>query len=377
MKSVVAAAESKLTARARVLCMLLGLAAATPTLQADEARPSVDAAGTITTVGGKIPFSATASKEALKRFLEIVEEDKHSPGITKPLESRAFYDKINTNRAERMKKRYPVEIAHAQYDGVPVDVVTAVDARPDDARVLINLHGGAMLWGAGSGGLVEAIPVASVAKIKVVTVDYREGPENQFPAAQEDVEKVYKVLLRERRPENIGIYGCSAGGGLTAAAIVWFTERQLPLPAAIGIFCAGVGTDAGDAQSVGPLLMGQALPSTKPPAPRWQHPYHNDAEKKYYARFEAPEALTAALAKFPPTLLISGTRDMELSAVLRTNEMLDDAGVVTELHVWEGMWHSFFSDPELPEAQAAYRVMARFFERHLGVAGSAKANEKP
>jgi len=219
--------------------------------------------------------------------------------------------------------------------------------------------------------------VASVSKIKVVTVDYREGPENQFPAAQEDVEKVYKALLRSHRPANIGVYGCSAGGGLTAGTIVWFADHQLPAPAAIGIFCAGVGPDTGDAESIAPLLMGQPLPSTKPPAPNWQHPYHNEAEKAYYARFEAPGAMAAALARFPPTLLISGTRDMELSAVLRTNEMLGDAGVVTELHVWEGMWHSFFSDPELPESQAAYRVMARFFERHLDVAGSTKANEKP
>jgi hypothetical protein len=29
------------------------------------------------------------------------------------------------------------------------------------------------------------------------------------------------------------------------------------------------------------------------------------------------------------------------------------------------MWHSFFSDPELPESKAAYAVMARFFNRHL------------
>jgi acetyl esterase/lipase len=119
------------------------------------------------------------------------------------------------------------------------------------------------------------------------------------------------------------------------------------------------------------------LPNAKPPVPAWLHPYHNDAEKKYYARFEAPGAMAAALAKFPPTLLISGTRDMELSAVLRTNEMLGDAGVATELHVWEGMWHSFFSDPELPESQAAYRVMSRFFERRLGAGGSTHSDAKP
>jgi len=45
---------------------------------------------------------------------------------------------------------------------------------------------------------------------------------------------------------------------------------------------------------------------------------------------------------------------------------LTDAGVRTELHIWEGVWHSFFSDPELPESKAMYAVVARFFDRELG-----------
>jgi len=40
--------------------------------------------------------------------------------------------------------------------------------------------------------------------------------------------------------------------------------------------------------------------------------------------------------------------------------------VDTELHVWDGMWHSFFSDPDMPESREAYAVMVRFFDRRLG-----------
>jgi len=338
-----------------------------------DATPHVDADGTITTVGGKIPFSAAASKEALKRFQEILLEDKAAPGITHPLESRKFYDKINTDRAERMKKLYPVRIEHTKVGGVPVDIVSAADAKAGDERVLINLHGGAFLWGAGSGGLVEAIPVASVSKIEVITVDYREGPEDEFPAASEDVEKVYRATLQHHGAENIGIYGCSAGGGLTAQAMLWFTEHQLPLPAAIGVFCAGIWDGPGDSQSVGPMLMGQTLPKADKSAGQGtEHPYFKgQAFKDFAAHLSIPGVLTAAIARFPPTLLISGTRDMALSKALVSNEMLTQAGVSTELHVWEGMWHSFFSDPELPESKAAYAVMARFFERYLGHAPAA------
>jgi len=353
-----------------LMSMVLAIAANSLVAQqnaADSVKPQVDADGSITTIGGKIPFSAAASKEALKRFQEILVEDKAAPGISNPLASRKFYDKINSDRAARMEKLYSVETKQSKIGGVPVAIVTATDSRKDDARVLINLHGGAFLWGAGSGGLVEAIPVASVSKIKVITVDYREGPEDQFPAATDDVEKVYRAILEHYESKNIGIYGCSSGGGLTAQSIVRFQEKQLPLPGAIGIFCSGIANDAGDSQSIGPLLMGQLLPSGKADGAPSDHPYFKgQAFKDFLARFTKPGAIDAVVARFPPTLLISGTRDMALSGTLVTNEILSKAGVISELHVWEGMWHSFFSDPELPESKAAYEVIARFFDRHLG-----------
>ena len=40
-------------------------------------------------------------------------------------------------------------------------------------------------------------------------------------------------------------------------------------------------------------------------------------------------------------------------------------GVPTALRVWEGMWHSFFSDPELPESRQAYAAIVTFFGKRL------------
>ena len=72
------------------------------------------------------------------------------------------------------------------------------------------------------------------------------------------------------------------------------------------------------------------------------------------------------LAKFPPTLIITGTRDFALSGALYTHEQLVKAGVDAELHVWEGLFHGFFYNPDVPESQDAFRVMIQFFDRHLG-----------
>jgi hypothetical protein len=74
--------------------------------------------------------------------------------------------------------------------------------------------------------LLESVPIASVGRFKVITVDYRQAPEATFPVASEDVAAVYKDLLKTYKPENIGVYRCSAGGALTAQAGAWFVAYR-------------------------------------------------------------------------------------------------------------------------------------------------------
>ena len=73
------------------------------------------------------------------------------------------------------------------------------------------------------------------------------------------------------------------------------------------------------------------------------------------------------LSGFPPTVLISGTRDLLLSNTVRAHRKLRAAGVTAELHVYEAQSHSTFliSFPA-PESQDALREIAEFFARHLG-----------
>src|ERR1700722_5372088 len=92
-------------------------------------------------------------------------------------------------------------------------------------RVLINLHGGGFTGCWPGCAELESRPIAALAGIKVVSLDYREAPEYKFPAASEDVAAVYKELLKTRRPENVGIYGCSAGGMLTTMSVPSFQKH--------------------------------------------------------------------------------------------------------------------------------------------------------
>jgi monoterpene epsilon-lactone hydrolase len=334
--------------------------APTPAASSSSVAPS----GAITSGPLSIPFSRYASDQALAQFVRDATRSP-APGLGGPIDaSRRYYDAINSDRVERMKKLYPVKIKSERITGIGTDIVTPVGgvSAANRGRVLINLHGGAFLWGAHSGGLVESIPVASVGKLKVISVDYRQGPEATFPAASEDVAAVYTALLKRYKPRNIGIYGCSAGGVLTAQSVAWIAAHGLPKPGAAGTFCASLVETGGDSAFVGPVLSGQA-PVTRPLL-LMDLPYFKGADPR--DPLVLPGVSATMLANFPPTLLISGSRDFAMSSVLRSHALLVQAGVDAELHVYEGMWHSFFSDPELPESRAAYQVMARFFDRHLG-----------
>ena len=270
-------------------------------------------------------------------------------------EAQAFYASA---AYQRLRARFDVSITERTIGGVRTEImvpragVKAINRH----RVLINVHGGAFIGGARTLSRVESMPIAGIGRIKVISIDYRQGPDFSFPAASRDVAAVYRELLKQYRPNEIGIYGCSAGGLLTAESIAWFIREKLPLPAAIGMLCEGgvYWTEGDSARFI--YDVSQQTMATNP-----------------YFRGVAPDDPLAfpgrslkTLAKFPPTLLVSATRDFALSSTVYTHSRLVSQGVDAELHIWEGLPHAFHMDPDLPESQQVYDVVIRFFERHLG-----------
>lgn len=279
---------------------------------------------------------------------------------------RAFYQTYNDDRLAEMRRHFATRETRATLGGVTVDIVEpASGIAPENAgRVLINVHGGAFMWGAGSGALVEAIPIAATMRIKVVTVDYRLAPEHRYPAASEDVTAVYRALLAQYRPGNIGIYGCSAGGIITAQATAWIARQGLPRPGAIGTFCGTGAPFSGDSAYLadpttgGAPLTAPALPPVLPLA------YMEGVPASDLLAY--PLLAEAQVKAMPPTLLLAGGRDFAVSALTLAHRRLAAAGVASELHLFDGLPHAFFVWPDMPESIEAYRLTAAFFDRHLG-----------
>jgi len=304
----------------------------------------------------------TTQNEVLARLCPFT-----SRTLANPEEAIAFrrcYDEHHHRQlAARHRAHYKVEIQADIVDGVCIEIFTPEESISDrnERRVLINLHGGGFVMGARWIGQIESLPIAAVGDIKVVSVDYRMGPEHRFPAASEDVAKVYQGLLQRYKPESIGIYGCSAGALLTAQTVAWLQKERLPRPGAVGLLC-GAGSYWGEGDSGHFHASRSGLPPAQVVDPR-ENPYFKGIDPNDSLAF--PLRSAERLRQFPPSLLVSATRDLALSSVVQTHCRLLELGVEADLHVWEGLDHAFHYTPELPQSRLVYELVVKFFAEHL------------
>ncbi|MBL4826097.1 MAG: alpha/beta hydrolase [Spongiibacteraceae bacterium] len=271
--------------------------------------------------------------------------------------TEAFY---KTGNYKELVKKFPVTIETKIIENVYTEIFTPKDGVADENkhRILISLHNGGFRAGGKHYGRAEGIPISSVGKIKVIAVDYRKWPEHYFPAASEDVATVYKDLLKSYRPENIGIYGCSAGAQLTGQSVAWFLKEKLPLPGAIMMACFAASKWEGDSKYISGAIDG--VDNSKKTMP-----YFNTAD--WNDPLVTPASSDEILSQFPPSLLITGTRDPMMSSVIHSHQELTRLGVEADLHVWEGMVHGFFIwFYNLPESAEVFNITTKFFHKHLG-----------
>jgi monoterpene epsilon-lactone hydrolase len=329
--------------------------------------------GTVHVDNAAIPLSSIMSPEA--RQVVIDSRPTEGPGAAPPPETtdmaelrRQMNERLQPNVA-RMIAAFPVEVRETVIDGIPVAIVSPKGGVParNRNRVLINAPGGGFRTGIRANGLMVSIPVSSLGGFRVVSILYRQGPEYRYPAATEDMTRVYRAMLRKYPSRNIGMFGCSAGGALVAESIGHFQAAGLPAPGAAGIYCAGAGAQFdGDSSSFADLL----LPSAPPPAPR--PPAPGTAAIAYFEGMDiarpdiSPVNDLAVLRRFPPTIFVTGTRDFAMSRAVYSHRRLLLAGVESDLLVYDGLGHGFMTNAALPETREAQQIAVKFYDRHLG-----------
>jgi acetyl esterase/lipase len=205
--------------------------------------------------------------------------------------------------------------------------------------------------------------MAGFGRFKVISVDYRMPPEAYFPAAIDDTIAVLKAAQAMVPARNVGLFGSSAGGGLTLATVLKAKQDGVPLPAAIapGTPMADL-TEAGDTFHTNAMIDNVLIARAA----------SCDTRARLYANghdLKDPllSPVNGDLRGFPPTMLLSGTRDLLLSNTVRMHRKLRQAGVESVLEVFEGQPHgAWYRDASVPESKDAFEEIARFFDKHLG-----------
>ena len=104
-------------------------------------------------------------------------------------------------------------------DGVKAYMVTPENIPPDNRnRLLVHVHGGCYVNGAGEAATREATLMAGFGHFKVISVDYRMPPDHPFPAAVDDAVAVWRDLVARHDPSRMALFGTSTGGAPPASA---------------------------------------------------------------------------------------------------------------------------------------------------------------
>jgi monoterpene epsilon-lactone hydrolase len=327
-----------------------------PATPRDGATFDADGTAHITRV---VPMPSTVSPEAQKWLASLTQKSSAPQTLE---QRRAGTDEWRKRQSAEARRLFPVNLEEATTAGVRTDILAPLDvpARYRD-RVLISLHGGG--FNSDSGSLIEGVPICNLAKIKVVSVYYRLAPENPFPAAVDDVVAVYKELLKTYKPHNIGIFGTSAGATLTAEVAARLGQSGMPLPGALGMFSVHPDyTRPTDSQQLFALdgLPGRLEPRDPNRPPEDAYAGSTDRQDPVLS------PLFADLKGWPPSLLVTSTRDILLSDTAIFHRALLHAGDDTQLVVYEALPHAFWYHYQLPESKEALDVMAKFFDEKLG-----------
>lgn len=306
-----------------------------------------------------VPAPVTVSPEAQQWLASLTKNVRSGPETL--AERRARTDVWRAQDSAEARKLYPVNVEEATTAGVRTDIITPLNMPAENrGRVLINLHGGG--FNSDSGSLIEGVPIANLAKIKVVSVYYRLAPENQFPAAVDDVVVVYKELLKTYKPRGIGIFGTSAGAILTAEVTSKLKLLGLPLPGAIGIFSGTADYSlSGEARQLFTL---SGFPGDLHPTDP-NHPSNEEYAGKTERKDPVLSPLYSDLHGWPPSLSMTSTRDILLSDTTIFHRALLRAGTDAQLVVFEALPHAFWYHFQLPETKEALELMARFFDEKL------------
>jgi acetyl esterase/lipase len=313
-----------------------------------------------------LPLPSDVSDELRASIAATPQPDPEGPGVPDDADAvRALVaemDSLATERVQALSARVGATITPDVIDGVGVfHVVPAKIDTQHQEHLFVYVHGGGFILNAGEAGTMEAIVIAHRLGIRAVSIDYRMAPDDPLPAPLDDVSTVYRELVGENSATSIALGGSSGGGNLCTVAVQDAIRDGVDVPGALFL-----GTPGNDMSDIGDTLyinrgIDRAIPGYEA--------YVNAARFHAGGRDLSDPMVSPVYGSFegfPPTFLVTGTRDLLLSATVRTHAKIRSAGSVADLLVLEGVAHGDYGNPlDSPESRFTYAELGKFLLQHL------------
>lgn len=238
---------------------------------------------------------------------------------------------------------------------VPVRIYSPAE-RSASVPGMLWIHGGGFTAGTHTANDALCQRFVVEAGCLVVSVGYRLAPEHPFPAPAEDCYAALRWLADSAGElsvdrARIAIGGGSAGGGLAAGVALMARDRgEIPLMFELLIYpCLDDRNETPSSQEIA----AEGMVWHRAQSLRGWRAYLGSDRPAEVSPYAAP-ARVADVAGLPPTFLMVGTLDLMRDENIAYAQRLMQAGVATELHVYPGAFHGFYTFvPEAPISRRA------------------------
>ncbi len=230
--------------------------------------------------------------------------------------------------------------------------------------VFLHIHGGGWMLGACDLQDERLKELADDTGLICISVDYRLAPEAPYPAANDDCEQAALWLAKEGHKkfntDFLAIGGDSAGGQLTANALIRLRDKHQLTPFNAAIFIAGAFDMSGTPSTQN---FHEKLVLTTADIQNFAAAYLQNNENT-----KAPDIspLYAGLEGMPPAHFSVGTKDALLDDSLFMANKWIQSQSDTELDIYPGACHVFQYFPDLAQTKESRKRMSGFLNRLIG-----------
>lgn len=299
----------------------------------------------------------------LDKLMELEAKPFHTLEVP---EARSQATPADAAKAVQWEKRIP---SAPEGQIATADIAIPTEAGPLPARVytpegegpfpvIVYFHGGG--WVVADINVYDGSARALTAGTQAITVsvEYRHAPEHKFPAAHDDAWEAYAWIVENIHEWNgdaarIAVAGESAGGNLAANVALMAREMEATMPVHQLLVYPVAGNDM---ETPSYQEHAEAVPLGK--ADMEWFVSHVFASKDETADPRINLLGQDSLADLPPATVILAEIDPLRSEGEALAAALSDAGVETNVRVFEGVTHEFFGMGKVVGAAAEAMAMA-------------------